>query len=233
MLRCVMIAVSLLGLGAGANLRAAESTQHRPPNIIFILADDLGIGHVGCYGQSKIATPNIDRLAAEGRKFTQFYSGSNVCAPARSTLMTGQHTGHTAVRANGRDRHLYEQDITVAKLLKQAGYATGGFGKWGLGGDHTPGSALKQGFDEWFGQYNQVHAHFYYPYYLIHDLQQYPLPGNEGGAKRQYAADEIHKKALAFIEANGGRPFFAYLPYTLPHVELVAPPESRKAARPR
>src|SRR5215204_4491596 len=110
----------------------------RPPNIVFILADDLGIGELGCYGQTKIRTPHIDRLAAEGMKFTEFYAGANVCAPSRSVLMTGLHTGHTPVRNNGLKRYLYDEDVTVAEVLKQAGYATGGFGKWGLGLPDTP-----------------------------------------------------------------------------------------------
>jgi arylsulfatase A-like enzyme len=192
------------------------------------MADDLGIGHVGCYGQTKIETPNVDRLAAEGMKFTQFYAGANVCAPSRSTLMTGLHTGHTAVRNNGLDRHLYDEDVTVAEILKKAGYATGGFGKWGLGRPHTPGVATKQGFDTWFGHYSQTHAHFYYPYYLMSNLEEVPLPENKGRKRGRYAQDVIHEQALRFIEthAKAGRPFFAYLPTILPHVELTAPQDS-------
>ena len=154
-------ALFIAALMAGS---VAAQSAPRPPNIVFFLADDLGIGHVGCYGQDKIRTPNVDRLAAEGMRFTQFYAGANVCAPSRSTLMTGLHTGHTPVRNNGLDRHLYDDDVTVAEVLKKAGYATGGFGKWGLGREETPGVAVKQGFDVWFGQYSQTHAHFYYPY---------------------------------------------------------------------
>jgi len=214
----------------------------RPPNIVFILADDLGIGHLGCYGQDKIKTPNIDQLAREGMRFTQFYAGANVCAPARSTLMTGLHTGHTAVRSNGLDRHLYDADITVAEVLKEAGYATGGFGKWGLGRETTPGVAVKQGFDVWFGHYSQTHAHFYYPFYLMSNLERFPVPENEGKRRGRYAADIIHEHALQFIatQAKAEKPFFAYLPTTLPHVELTAPEDSwadykgkwRKVVRP-
>jgi arylsulfatase A len=209
-------------------LSAAAAGAPRPPNIVLILADDLGVGHLGCYGQEKIRTPHLDRMAAEGMRFTQFYAGANVCAPARSTLMTGLHTGHTAVRNNGLDRHLHDADVTVAEVLKQAGYATGGFGKWGLGREHTPGVAVKQGFDTWFGQYSQTHAHFYYPYYLMHNLERFPLPENEGRRRGRYAQDVIHEQSLAFIErqAKAGRPFFAYLPTILPHVELTAPEES-------
>ena len=204
------------------------AAQDRPPNIVFILADDLGIGHVGCYGQDKIKTPNVDRLAAEGMRFTQFYAGANVCAPSRSTLMTGLHTGHTPVRNNGLDRHLYDEDVTIAEVLKKAGYATGGFGKWGLGRETTAGVATKQGFDTWFGQYSQTHAHFYYPFYLMSNLERFPIPENEGKKRGRYMADVIHEHALTFIEtqAKSGRPFFAYLPTTLPHVELTAPLES-------
>jgi arylsulfatase A-like enzyme len=208
--------------------KAAQTTAARPPNIVFILADDLGIGHLGCYGQDKIKTPNVDRLATEGMKFTQFYAGANVCAPSRSTLMTGLHTGHTAIRNNGLDRHLHDSDVTIAEVMKQGGYATGGFGKWGLGRETTPGVATKQGFDVWFGQYSQTHAHFYYPYYLMSNLERFPLPENEGRKRGRYAADVIQEHALKFIEthARAGRPFFAYVPTILPHVELTAPEES-------
>ncbi len=211
------------------NCTAYSAESAKPPNIVLIMADDLGYGHVGCFGQTKIKTPNIDRLAAEGMKFTQFYSGACVCAPARSTLMTGLHTGHTAVRNNGLDRHLYDSDVTIAEVLKKARYATGGFGKWGLGREDTPGVAVKQGFDVWFGHYSQTHAHFYYPYYLLHNLEKHTLPDNEGRKRGSYSQDVIHREALKFIEANKDRPFFAYLANILPHVELIAPPEERKA----
>lgn len=196
------------------------------PNIVFIMADDLGIGHVGCYGQEKIRTPHIDRLAAEGMRFTDFYCGANVCAPSRSVLMTGLHTGHTPVRNNGLFRYLYAEDVTVAEVLKSAGYATGGFGKWGLGEETTTGCAVDQGFDEWFGQYNQKHAHFYYPYFLWHGKQRFPLAENEGRRRERYAHDEIHAKALDFIRRHKDQPFFCYLPYILPHVELTVPADS-------
>lgn len=222
-LRLVTLTLTLTGL---APLFGAS--QSRPPNIVFIMADDLGPGHVGCYGQDKIKTPHVDRLAAEGMMFTQFYAGAAVCAPSRSTLMTGLHTGHTAVRGHGLNRHLYESDVTVAEVLKKAGYTTGGFGKWGLGGVTTPGVATKKGFDVWFGQYSQMHAHFHYPYYLMSNLERFPLPENEGKRRGRYAQDVIHAQALRFIEtqARAGLPFFAYLPSILPHVELTAPEES-------
>jgi len=206
----------------------AAQAAERPPNVILIMADDLGLGHCGCYGQTKIRTPSIDRLAAEGMKFTEFYAGANVCAPSRSVLMTGLHTGRTPVRNNGLKRYLYDEDVTVAEVMKKAGYATGGFGKWGLGLPDTPGVAVKQGYDTWCGQYSQTHAHFFYPYFVMKDLERLPLPENEGKQRGRYVQDVIHEHALKFIEQNKDRPFFAYLPYILPHVELAAPPAARR-----
>ncbi|HUG93984.1 MAG TPA: arylsulfatase [Planctomycetaceae bacterium] len=211
------------------NRGAADSASR--PNIVFIMADDLGWGHLGCYGQQKIRTPHLDRLAAGGMRFTQAYAGSHVCQPSRSVLMTGLHTGHTPVRANDVDQLLDDADVTVAEVLKAAGYATGGFGKWGLGFENTPGHPLRQGFDEWFGQLLQVHAHFYYPYWVWHNDEKYPLPANENGGRGQYVQDEIHAQALDFIRRNHDRPFFAYLPYIIPHVELVAPEDSEEPYR--
>lgn len=209
--------------------QARSADPSRKPNVVLILADDLGYGHVGCYGQHKIKTPHIDALANSGMRFTQFSSGAAVCAPARSTLMTGRHTGHTAVRNNSLDRHLYPEDVTLAEVLKAVGYTTGGFGKWGLGRESTPGVAVRQGFDTWFGQYSQVHAHFYFPAFLMSNLDRRPLPENIGKKRGVYAQDAIHTEAMKFITANKNRPFFAYLPYILPHVELVAPPAARAA----
>jgi arylsulfatase A-like enzyme len=224
----MLLAGIALSWGVGSASAADRADTARKPNIVFILADDLGRGHVGCYGQTKIRTPNIDRLAAEGMKFTNAYAGANVCAPSRSVLMTGLHTGHTAVRNNGLLRHLYAEDVTVAEVLKSAGYATGGFGKWGLGEEDSPGCAVDQGFDEWFGQYNQQHAHFYYPAFLYRNKEQVPLPENLGRKQATYAHDVIHREALSFIRRHKDRPFFAYLPYILPHVELVVPEDSRR-----
>jgi len=203
------------------------ATAQEKPNLIYIMADDLGHGHLGCYGQEKIQTPYIDQLATEGLKFTNAYSGSAVCAPARSVLMTGQHTGHTVIRNNGRGNTLQDDDVTMAEVLRGAGYATGGFGKWGLGIETSPGMPLKQGFDTWVGQYSQVHAHFYYPYFVWKDDEKLMLPGNEGEGQDQYVHDVIHEHALEFIEENSkaGKPFFAYLPYIIPHVELLVPEE--------
>ena len=164
-------------------------------------------------------------------RFTQCYAGSNVCAPSRSTLMTGLHTGHTPVRNNGKKRFLFDSDTTIAELLKQGGYATGGFGKWGLGDIATPGVAIKQGFDEWFGYYHQVHAHFYYPYWLWKNNTKFLLPENEAGQRGRYSHDVIQEQALDFIRRHRDRPFFCYVPYTIPHVELTVPDDSEKAYR--
>ena len=198
----------------------------KPPNIVLIMADDLGYGHLGSYGQTKIRTPNIDRLAAEGMRFTQAYAGSTVCAPSRSVLMTGLHGGHTPVRGNLGDAHIRDSDITLAEVLKEAGYATGGFGKWGLGLADSPGHPLRQGFDDFLGYLHQVHAHFFYPYWLTLNHGRMNLRLNENGGRGQYSHDVIVERALGFIRANRAGPFFCYLPVTIPHVELAVPADS-------
>ena len=195
------------------------------PNIVLIMADDLGYGALGCFGQEKIKTPNIDRIAQEGVRLTQCYAGSHVCQPSRSVLMTGLHSGHTPVRANDTRQYLLPDDVTVAERLKSAGYATGGFGKWGLGYEGTPGHPNKQGFDEFFGQYLQVHAHFYYPFWVWHNDEKFDLSENSLGMNR-YVHDEIHHAAINFIDEHHDEPFFAYIPYIIPHVEVVVPEES-------
>ncbi|HOA75373.1 MAG TPA: arylsulfatase [Phycisphaerae bacterium] len=186
------------------------------PNVIFILADDLGYGSLGCYGQKKVATPNLDRLAAEGLRFTDFYAGSTVCAPSRCSLMTGKHTGHCWVRGNERIP-LRPQDVTVAEIFKQAGYITGLVGKWGLGEPDTTGIPNRQGFDYFFGYLNQRHAHDYYPTYLWRNQERVELEGNRDNQRRQYSHDLFTAEALSFIEKNKSGPFFLYLAYTVPH----------------
>ena len=209
--------------------RAAEEPPATPlrrkPNIIFILADDLGYGDLGCYGQKKIRTPNLDRLAAEGIRFTQAYSGSTVCAPSRCCLMTGLHTGHAHIRGNALVP-LRPEDKTVAEVLKEAGYATGLVGKWGLGEPDTAGIPNKKGFDCFYGYLNQAHAHNYYPDYLWKNTEKVRL-GNEvekGVAVRraEYSADLFTKEALAFVEEHRREPFFLYLAYTIPHANNEA-----------
>lgn len=203
----------------------------RKPNIIYILADDLGYGDVGCYGQKKILTTNLDRLAREGIRFTQHYAGSTVCAPSRCALMTGLHTGHCRTRGNGggggpRSNVPLEPDaITVAKVLKQANYTNALIGKWGLGEENSTGIPTKQGFDYFFGYLNQHHAHNYYPDYLIRNDSRVPLPEN---VQRQdadnvaakpvtYTPDLMLKESLQFLDKHKDGPFFLYFATTIPH----------------
>jgi arylsulfatase A-like enzyme len=207
---------------ASPSAPAAEPTG-RPPNIVFVLADDLGYGDLGCYGQEKIATPNLDRLAAEGMRFTQCYAGSTVCAPSRCTLMTGLHTGHGRIRGNAQVP-LRPEDRTVAELLKEKGYATGLVGKWGLGEAGSTGVPNRKGFDYFYGFLNQAHAHNYYPDFLWRNQEKTPLEGNVqskvhnvAAQRAQYADDLFTKEALQFVEANKAKPFFLYLAYTIPH----------------
>ena len=213
--------------GACATVPSA-ATGKRPPNIVFILADDLGYGDLGCYGQERIQTRNLDRMAAEGIRFTQCYSGSTVCAPSRCCLMTGLHTGHAWIRGNGATP-LAPDDVTVAKTLKQAGYRTALVGKWGLGEPGTTGVPNAQGFDEFFGYLNQGHAHNSYPSYLWRNEEKVVLSGNvedpahSGVCKecKVYSNDLFTEEALAFVERNKETPFFLYLAYTIPHANNV------------
>ncbi|MCX8065321.1 MAG: arylsulfatase [Candidatus Hydrogenedentes bacterium] len=200
-----------------------QSKEVGAPNIIIILADDLGYGDVGCYGQSYILTPNIDRLAKEGVQFLDGYAGSPVCAPSRCCLMTGYHTGHARIRANSTIP-LMPEDITIAEVLKKAGYVTGLIGKWGLGEPETPGIPNLQGFDEFYGYLNQVHAHNYYPDYLWRNMNKERIEGNvisdiPGVCAQcsQYAHDLLTKEALEFIRRNASNKFFLYLSFTIPH----------------
>lgn len=188
------------------------------PNIIFIMADDLGIGDLGCYGQKTIKTPKIDLMADEGLRFTQVYAGSSVCAPSRCSLMTGMHNGHNRLRDNLPHRvFLQPDDVTVAEVLKQAGYKTGAIGKWSLGNPGSWGVANFQGFDYFYGHLNQDQAHFYYPDYLWENDKVDLLFGNRGTQKNEYTHNLFTQKALNFIDDNHQNPFFLYLSYTLPH----------------
>jgi arylsulfatase A-like enzyme len=207
-----------------------ESDGQRP-NVVFIMADDLGYGELGCYGQDKIKTPNIDRLAFEGMRFTQCYAGSCVCAPSRSVLITGLHGGHTPIRVNHHGPYLYPADFTVGEMFKEAGYATGCFGKWGLGEEDTTGHPNHQGFDEFFGYLDQKHGHFYYPYFLWKNKTKFYLPENEGRKRNRYAHDEVHAQAMDFIRRNKDKPMFCYVPYIIPHAEWVAPEDSMQQYR--
>ncbi len=205
-----------------------ENEQTRKPNIIYILADDLGYGDISLTTQVKFRTPNIDALAKGGMFFTQHYSGSTVCAPSRSSLMTGLHTGHTFIRGNKEvlPEGQYPMDstaVTVAELLKSNGYVTGAFGKWGLGYPGSEGDPNNQGFDEFYGYNCQRIGHSYYPYHLWHNQEKEILEGNKLKQTDTYAPELIHEKALAFIEKNKDKSFFLYYPSIIPHAELAAP----------
>lgn len=218
--------------GAAKDDKKASEFARKKPNIIFIMADDLGYHDLGCYSQTKIKTPNIDRLAAEGMRFTSVYAGSPVCAPSRSVLMTGLHTGNTTVRGNFSkveglvedDRvPLQPEDITIAEVLKKAGYVTGMTGKWGLGEPGTSGVPNAQGFDEWFGYLNQKNAHSYYPPYLWKNQEKVMLEGNQNGKQETYSHDLFTDFALDFIKRHQDTTFFLYLPYTIPHDDYEIP----------
>jgi uncharacterized sulfatase len=212
---------------------ATAAPDNRKPNIIFILADDLGYGDVGCYGQQRIRTPSIDRMAAEGLRFTDAYAGATVCAPSRCVLMTGLHGGHARIRGNGQPgdpgRSLLADDVTVGRVLKDAGYATGIIGKWGLGDPKVarPGLPRQHGFDYFFGYYRHGHAHNYYPNYLWRNESTVKLPNviskdpalknNVAEKKVAYSHDLLAEDALKFVRDHKDHPFFLYLCFTIPH----------------
>ena len=230
-------------------LLASTLLSDAKPNIVFILADDLGYGELGSYGQKKIKTPNIDQLAKEGIRFTHHYTGAPVCAPARCVLMTGLHLGHAEIRNNGDSKNgrkfpgqwpITDQALTIAETLQAAGYKTGGFGKWGLGPTDSSGSPIKQGFDRFYGYNCQRNAHSFYPPFLDDDegievINKKPIPGHkrqpEGEIKAEnyraetYAPDRILEEALEFIDDHKNEPFFLYLPFVEPHVSMQ-PPQS-------
>lgn len=233
----IFLATLVIQIGLIACNQTVQDTSVKNPNIIFIMADDMGYGDLGCYGQQVIKTPHIDSLVLSGIRFTNFYSGSPVCAPARSVLMTGQHTGHTTVRGNfgkggveglggGQGRvPLKADDVTVAEILKGAGYVTGITGKWGLGEPGTSGLPNDQGFDEWFGFLNQRRAHDHYNEYIWRNKEKFNIPENEGEKEGKYTHHMFTDFALDFIEKNAGQnqPFFLYLPYLLPHSDYEIP----------
>ncbi|MEZ5385368.1 MAG: sulfatase-like hydrolase/transferase, partial [Prosthecobacter sp.] len=236
-LACLLLAVSV-----------ANAAQ---PNIVFILADDLGYGDLGCYGQKLIQTPNIDRMAAEGMKFSHFYAGGSVCAPSRCVLMTGKHGGHGTVRGNAPTvvrwkQSLTADDETVASFLKKAGYATALAGKWGLGDWDTTGHPLLHGFDQSFGYLDQIHAHMFYPEWLWRNREKVTLPnhvravpvgkdGNwgTGGITTEavvYSPKLMLDESLQFIDANKDKPFFLYFATTIPHANNEAAKELSNGA---
>jgi arylsulfatase A len=216
------------------------------PNVVLIVADDLGYGELGCYGQKIIETPRLDELAREGVRFTQFYSGAPVCAPSRCVLMTGKHSGHAAIRDNrkptGRkfaqlnkeyewkfpgQQPLPDGEVTLAELLKSRGYATGAMGKWGLGQIGTSGDPSHQGFDLFYGYLCQVHAHNHYPKFLWRNDKKELLPGNDAGATGEtYSQDKFTEEALKFIREHQDEPFFLYLPFVISHLAIQVPESS-------
>jgi arylsulfatase A-like enzyme len=217
--------VEILAVCSGISYAAEK------PNIVFIMADDLGYGDLSCYGQTRWATPNIDRLAKEGLRFTDYYAGSTVCAPSRCCLMTGLHSGHARIRGNAREP-LKPEDVTVAEVLKSAGYTSGLMGKWGLGNEGSTGVPTRQGFDAFFGYLDQHHAHNYYPAFLWRNEDRVELknvvpgagPFGSGVATKQveYSHDLVTSEALKFVEQNASRPFFLYLAWTIPHANNEA-----------
>lgn len=198
------------------------------PNIIYILADDLGYGDLGCYGQELIQTPNIDRIATDGIKLTDHYSGSALCAPSRCVLMTGMHSGHSYIRNNRKlpiegNVPLPAGTQTIPQTMKKAGYATGAMGKWGLGYPGSVGDPNMQGFDHFFGYNCQRQAHSYYPSHLWRNQEKVMMPGNANGKQEQYSHDLLTTEAIEFIRNNAEKPFFLYLAYTIPHTAFQIP----------
>ena len=219
------ILLSLL-VAAGVLAAPAIAPAATKPNVIYLMADELGYFEPGFMGGKTIQTPTLDRLAREGIIFKNLFAGSSVCAPTRCAFLTGKHSGHTSVRSNGGGTPLRAEEETIASMLKPLGYATGGFGKWGCGGRDSTGVPEKHGFDVFLGYYDQVHAHTYYPPYLIRNSEEVKLAGNNGGSQGQtYSHYVIHEAAMKFIRENGAakKPFFAYLPYTPPHGNFDIP----------
>ena len=221
MSRCLLAVLLLL-----PGLTSAGELPPRP-NIIWIMCDDLGYGDLGCFGQKAIATPRLDQLAKEGMRFTDFYAGCTVCRPSRLSLWTGKHMGHTPISSNA-NYHFKPEDVTVAELLKDAGYRTGGVGKWAMGGVETSGFPLKNGFDFWMGYLDQGQAHNYYPTHLWRNGQKYPLAGNVlsdhprargrvASRKVTWSHPVMTEEAFAFIRESGDQPFLLHVHWTIPH----------------
>ena len=248
------IAIFVVFCAQGIDHASLSAKSNDRPNIVFILADDLGYRELGSFGQALIRTPHLDELAKQGMRLTQHYSGNAVCAPSRCVLMTGKHPGHAVVRSNKStppegQYPIPDGEVTLAELFRKQGYVTGAFGKWGLGGPDSDGRPLRQGIDRFFGYNCQSHAHSYYPSYLwdnskrIPLLNEPPIPGHASlkrGADtsdprsydrfkgQDYAPDRINAAALEFVRANKDRPFFLYYPAVIPHVALHVPDEELK-----
>lgn len=216
LLPTAIFGLALLTVRANSNADA----DARKPNVIYLMLDEWGYFESGHMGHKELLTPNIDRFAKEGMRFTNALTGSPVCGPTRAVLLTGLHSGHTSMRSNNGFTPIQEGEPTLASMLKHNGYATGGFGKWGIGGRGTSGVPETHGFDVFYGYYDQVHAHTYYPQYLVRNSEEVVLKGNDGKSfhvGETHAQDEIFRESMAFIRANKDRPFFAYFPWTPPH----------------
>lgn len=225
----------LSGIAAGVSVvhvyAGAPAKEKKVPNVVFIIADDLGYGDLSCYGQEKFRTPNIDRLALEGMRFTQCYSGTTVSAPSRASLITGLHSGHTPIRGNKEVEPEGQMSLpadipSIFTIFKNAGYVTGAFGKWGLGAPGAVGDPNKQGIDDFFGYNCQLLAHNYYADHLWENDKRIELKDNYDGGFGTYTQDLIQDKALEFVDKNKDKPFFLFLPYVLPHAELIVPEDS-------
>ncbi|MDF1571134.1 MAG: arylsulfatase [Bacteroidales bacterium] len=229
LLVAVLSAVFFFG---SCNLKSegSKSENVAAPNMIYILADDLGWGDLGFLGQEKFSTPNIDRMAEQGMFFSQHYSGSTVCAPSRAVLFTGLHTGHAPIRGNkgmnGGGYPIADSIPMMSEMFREQGYVTGAFGKWGMGYPGSEGSPENRGFDEWYGYNSQSLAHNFYPEFLWHNNRKVIMEGNADGGTEQYSFDLIHDKAMDFLAAHKDTAFFMYLPYTIPHAELIVPHDS-------
>jgi arylsulfatase A-like enzyme len=222
--RRIFLKQAALSLAAAPLFTSSVHAVPNKPNVIYILADDLGYGDLSCYGQERFKTPHLDQMASEGIKFTQHYSGSTVCAPTRCCLMTGKHTGHAVVRGNREAQPEGQQPmpadtVTLAHLFKQAGYTTGMFGKWGLGAPGSASDPMKMGWDVFYGYNCQRHAHRYYTDYLWHNDKKIPVNNKD------YTHDLIAEQALNFVRDNKDNPFFCYFPITIPHAAMEAPEE--------
>lgn len=231
-LQLIGIACLITFSACNAKPKQKVNKSLQKPNIVYILADDLGFGDIAINGQQHIKTPHLDALAQEGMQFTQHYSGSTVCAPSRSSLLTGQHTGHTPIRGNkggsGSEGQvpMIGEAYTVAEMMKENGYITGAFGKWGLGFPGSEGDAINQGFDEFLGYNCQVYAHRYYPTHIRSNEDIFPLEGNDWKQTETYAPDVIQEHTLNFIKTHKDKPFFLYVPFLLPHAELIVPDDT-------
>ncbi len=230
----LILAAGTAGILPLQTAHAQDGGQSRRPNIIFILTDDMGYGDPGCYGQRTLRTPHIDEMAALGIRFTTFYAGSPVCAPSRASLMTGRDPGHSRVRGNyetgpfgfGGELELRPSDVTIAEILKKAGYRTAMIGKWGLGMNGTTGEPDKKGFDTYYGFLNQAHAHWQFPDYLYRDGKKEVIAENAGGKRGRYSNDIFTSEALSYIKRAEDKPFFLYLAWVTPHAEMIVPEDS-------